>query len=163
MKDINEKMTLDEAIQHCHEVAESCENKGCALNHEQLANWLEELKWFKSIASSEVDEVRLTELAEKHTAFINPEAIQIKVIGSECFKIGYRLGRKEPSDEVLDKVITLGDIFTGFYVFFAATPDKCELHDKDALRKAWNSLGEIHTSVKKGDWHNVSDIMDSAE
>ena len=49
MKDINEKMTLDEAIQHCHEVAESCENKGCALNHEQLANWLEELKFFKSV------------------------------------------------------------------------------------------------------------------
>ena len=44
MKDIDKKMTLDEAIQHCHEVAESCENKECALNHEQLANWLEELK-----------------------------------------------------------------------------------------------------------------------
>ena len=46
MKDINKKMTLDEAIQHCHEVAESCENKECALNHEQLANWLEELKCY---------------------------------------------------------------------------------------------------------------------
>ena len=42
MKDIDKKMTLDEAIQHCHEVAESCENK-------QLANWLEELKCFKSV------------------------------------------------------------------------------------------------------------------
>lgn len=49
MKDIDKKMTLDEAIQHCHEVAESCENKECALNHEQLANWLEELKCFKSV------------------------------------------------------------------------------------------------------------------
>lgn len=47
MKDIDKKMTLDEAIQHCHEVAESCENKECALNHEQLANWLEELKCYK--------------------------------------------------------------------------------------------------------------------
>ena len=49
MKDIDKKMTLDEAIQHCHEVAKSCENKECALNHEQLANWLEELKCFKSV------------------------------------------------------------------------------------------------------------------
>ena len=49
MKDIDKNITLDQAIQHFHEVAESCENKECALNHEQLANWLEELKFFKSV------------------------------------------------------------------------------------------------------------------
>lgn len=35
-------MTLDEAIQHCEEIA--CENNECALEHKQLAQWLRELK-----------------------------------------------------------------------------------------------------------------------
>ena len=44
----NPRLSLDEAIQHCHEVAEelrkdnSCDS--CATEHEQLALWLEELK-----------------------------------------------------------------------------------------------------------------------
>ena len=59
MKDIDKKMTLDEAIQHCHEVAESCENKECALNHEQLANWLEELKCFKNVMSDRDNSIYL--------------------------------------------------------------------------------------------------------
>lgn len=42
-------MTLDEAIQHAKDVAqnEKCDkscNLECAKEHEQLANWLEELK-----------------------------------------------------------------------------------------------------------------------
>ncbi len=40
-------MTIDDAIQHCHEVAESLRNSdpcdACAAEHEQLAQWLEEL------------------------------------------------------------------------------------------------------------------------
>lgn len=59
MKDIDKKMTLDEAIQHCHEVAESCENKECALNHEQLANWLEELKCFKNVMADRDNSIYL--------------------------------------------------------------------------------------------------------
>lgn len=59
MKYIDKKMTLDEAIQHCHEVAESCENKECALNHEQLANWLEELKCFKSVMADRDNSIYL--------------------------------------------------------------------------------------------------------
>lgn len=40
-------MTIDEAIAHAREVAnnESCEK--CAKEHEQLAEWLEELKIYK--------------------------------------------------------------------------------------------------------------------
>jgi DNA repair exonuclease SbcCD ATPase subunit len=46
------KMTLDEAIKHCEEVAESCERGNpkkrskskCASEHRQLAEWLTELK-----------------------------------------------------------------------------------------------------------------------
>ena len=37
-------MTLDEAIQHANEVAATCENNECSLDHKQLAEWLEELK-----------------------------------------------------------------------------------------------------------------------
>lgn len=37
-------MTLDEAIQHANEVAATCTNKECSLDHKQLAMWLEELK-----------------------------------------------------------------------------------------------------------------------
>lgn len=40
-------MTLDEAIQHCDEVAVTCENKECALDHLQLSNWLNELKDYR--------------------------------------------------------------------------------------------------------------------
>lgn len=37
-------MTLDEAIQHCKEVAENTTCAGCKKEHLQLAEWLEELK-----------------------------------------------------------------------------------------------------------------------
>lgn len=47
MDDIRESMTLDDAIQHCNEVANTCDNKGCALDHKQLATWLSELKSIK--------------------------------------------------------------------------------------------------------------------
>lgn len=60
-------MTIDEAIQHCHETAkrlsnEAYENKTlteekaydcneCAFEHEQLAKWLEELKELRAKAN----------------------------------------------------------------------------------------------------------------
>ena len=37
-------MNLDEAIKHCNDVINSCDNKGCKLDHKQLKNWLLELK-----------------------------------------------------------------------------------------------------------------------
>lgn len=37
-------MTLDEAIEHAKEVASTRENKECAAEHEQLANWLTDLR-----------------------------------------------------------------------------------------------------------------------
>jgi hypothetical protein len=38
-------MTLDEAIQHCHEKA--CGNTECSQDHAQLEMWLKELKSLK--------------------------------------------------------------------------------------------------------------------
>lgn len=37
-------MTLDEAIQHCKEVAENTTCNACKEEHLQLAEWLKELK-----------------------------------------------------------------------------------------------------------------------
>lgn len=40
-------MTLDQAIQHCYEVAENEQCYACAEEHLQLAEWLEELKYYR--------------------------------------------------------------------------------------------------------------------
>ena len=40
-------MTLDEAIKHCEEKVDSCDN--CAEEHKQLAEWLKELKGYRTI------------------------------------------------------------------------------------------------------------------
>lgn len=37
-------MTLDEAIAHCWDVADTCNNKECGMDHKQLASWLMELR-----------------------------------------------------------------------------------------------------------------------
>ena len=51
--DKKERMTLDEAIKHCYEVANStpCNawEKECNDDHLQLAKWLEELKIYRSL------------------------------------------------------------------------------------------------------------------
>ena len=44
-------MTIDEAINHCVEVAEKdCICEGCASEHRQLAEWLKELKTYREFA-----------------------------------------------------------------------------------------------------------------
>lgn len=42
-------MTLEEAIQHCEEVSQNCENEQCALDHKQLKEWLLELKQYREL------------------------------------------------------------------------------------------------------------------
>jgi len=37
-------MDIDEAINHCYDVANTCKNEQCSFDHIQLAKWLEELK-----------------------------------------------------------------------------------------------------------------------
>jgi len=80
------KLTLDEAIKHCLEVAENCEeqakqcdsddryerhvmheNAKCAADHRQLAEWLTELKELRSLKTDYVffkaEAAKLLELA----------------------------------------------------------------------------------------------------
>lgn len=40
-------MTLDEAIRHCEEVSASCNDNKCGLEHNQLKEWLIELKEYR--------------------------------------------------------------------------------------------------------------------
>ena len=40
-------MSLDEAIKHCEEVAENCDNSECGKEHKRLAKWLKELKAYR--------------------------------------------------------------------------------------------------------------------
>lgn len=54
-------MTLDEAIEHCHEKAQGCDK--CALEHEQLHDWLVELKYARR-AEPENNPLTLEELRE---------------------------------------------------------------------------------------------------
>ena len=44
-------MTIEEAIQHCREVALRCneEQRECALEHVQLMDWLKELKCLRKV------------------------------------------------------------------------------------------------------------------
>jgi len=52
-------MTLNEAIEHCREKA--CGNSECALEHQQLADWLEELQTLKSLHWIKMSDVPLLE------------------------------------------------------------------------------------------------------
>lgn len=40
-------MSIDEAIKHCQEVSNSCDNLACSFEHTQLENWLIELKYYR--------------------------------------------------------------------------------------------------------------------
>lgn len=51
-------MTIDEAIKHCKDKA--CDNTACAIEHKQLAEWLEELKKYRNreLKESEDEKIR---------------------------------------------------------------------------------------------------------
>lgn len=55
-------MTLDEAIIHCEEVAQTCENAECGAEHRQLAKWLRELKAYKNKGLS----IKCEDIIDKH-------------------------------------------------------------------------------------------------
>ena len=101
-------MTLDEAILHAREVAErnrrsmsfepednidddikvNCLN--CATQHDQLAEWLEELKMYKSLAPREL-------VSEKQK---NDRVIEY----SKGFEYGFKTGYKKAIDDIVIKI-----------------------------------------------------------
>ena len=97
-------MTLDEAIAHAREVAEeqrkACDLawvwdnpdniKKCAEEHDQLAEWLEELKMYKSLAPREL-------VSEKQK---NDRAMEY----SKGFDYGFKTGYNKAIDDFAEKV-----------------------------------------------------------
>ena len=55
-------MTLEEAIIHCKEKA--CDNTQCSIEHEQLAEWLQELQQYRK--NEYIRKDLLVEWAEAH-------------------------------------------------------------------------------------------------
>lgn len=51
-------MTLDEAIEHCDEVVQKEDCSKCAKEHEQLKEWLEELKELKNPQPYKFEELK---------------------------------------------------------------------------------------------------------
>ena len=66
-------MALEEAIIHCMEKA--CGNTQCALEHQQLAEWLQELQQYRKNARKEQPEVDLWK--EIHRYF-NPHGMELQ-------------------------------------------------------------------------------------
>jgi hypothetical protein len=64
----SKKMTLEEAIKHCLEVAKETDCKECSEEHKQLAKWLEELKQYKKMKflNAEINR-KITRLAKPRT------------------------------------------------------------------------------------------------
>ena len=57
-----EYMDIDEAIEHAKEISVTCENNKCAFEHSQLAEWLIQLKFLKTIISDNQDIIQLKNL-----------------------------------------------------------------------------------------------------
>lgn len=53
-------MTINEAIEHCKDVALHCDNKECVYEHIQLMNWLKELKCLRLVVDKKyLDDIAL--------------------------------------------------------------------------------------------------------
>ena len=57
-------MDIDTAIKHSKEIYRNCKNVGCAFEHGQLANWLQQLKELKVVLGEDYDLDRLRELIQ---------------------------------------------------------------------------------------------------
>ena len=61
-------MDIDTAIKHSKEIYRNCKNVGCAIEHGQLANWLQQLKELKAILGEDYDLDRIKELIQADKA-----------------------------------------------------------------------------------------------
>ena len=62
-------MTIEEAIEHAREVAEGCtaEDRQCAYQHDELADWLEELKAYRDTGLTPGEVERMKEYMKPFT------------------------------------------------------------------------------------------------
>lgn len=66
-------MTLEEAIIHCKEKA--CDNTQCALEHKQLAEWLQELQQYRNRRNIKKKEKQLLYKPKQWALYCNNEFI----------------------------------------------------------------------------------------
>lgn len=100
------KMTLQEAIEHAREVSENeCEE--CKQEHEQLAEWLEELKNIKDILGNNYD---LNMLQEILTVCDGKTPNQIKIIFEEWSHYLNFVGKMNAIEETVDSIYNNGEI-----------------------------------------------------
>lgn len=83
-------MTLDEAIKHCDEVIEKEDCSKCAKEHEQLKEWLEELKELKNLQPSPERYFKVSKKEKAILKHANKQAILFcSVCGSSTYSICY--------------------------------------------------------------------------
>ena len=125
-------MTLDEAIKHAKEKAneqnyyasfergkhiQSC--KKCAEEHEQLADWLEELKMYKALSPRE-----LVSAKQK-----NDRVIEY----SKGFDFGYKTAYSKAIDDLTEKIVGYGT-----YDYYGNVIDVLEIAEKLKEHKTLN-------------------------
>lgn len=99
-------MTLQEAIEHAREVSENeCEE--CKQEHEQLAEWLEELKNIKDILGNNYD---LNMLREILNVCDGKTPNQIKKIFEERGHYLKFVGKMNAIEETVDSIYNNGEI-----------------------------------------------------
>lgn len=99
-------MTLQEAIEHAREVSENeCEE--CKQEHEQLAEWLEELKNIKDILGNNYD---LNMLQEILNVCDGKTPNQIKIIFEEWSHYLNFVGKTNAIEETVDSIYNNGEI-----------------------------------------------------
>lgn len=89
-------MDLDSAIQHCKEQVQEQAKKGCyrcAEEHQQLAEWLKELKEYKEQRGGRMNESEKERLIKKDIASIENRV-------RHAFNQGYEVGLKESRSEI---------------------------------------------------------------
>ena len=115
-------MTLDEAIKHAREKAneQKCQScKKCAEEHEQLADWLEELKMYKSLSPRE-----LVSAKQK-----NDRVIEY----SKGFDFGYKTAYSKAIDDFAEKIAIYGT-----YDYYGNVIDVLEIAEKLKEHKTLN-------------------------
>ena len=88
-------MTIDETILQEKEMARTFETKDFAEYHEQVAEWLEELKMYKSLSPREL-------VSEKQK---NDRAIEY----NKGFDYGFKTGYNKAIDDFAEKLIRISD------------------------------------------------------
>jgi sugar-specific transcriptional regulator TrmB len=138
-------MDLDSAIQHCKEQVQEQAKRGCyscAEEHQQLAEWLKELKAYREQRGERMNEAEKERLIKKDIASIENRV-------RHAFNQGYEMGVKESRSEIPNKC---GDAISRQAVLDIAKSSKSNWIDNSVLFKRVNELPPVTPQQKMGHW-----------